>query len=189
MRIAVFGGSFNPIHTGHAMIAMTAAEESDIDEVWLMVSPRNPLKEESSLMDERERLHMARLVARECKGVEASDFEFGLPRPSYTYKTLCALREKYPEHDFRLLIGSDNWIGFEKWRDPEKIISEFGVIIYQRPDCKAEGPFPVGVRLLENVPMMMISSSYIRERIVEGKPIRFLVPDSVADYLKKEKRR
>lgn len=187
-RIAVFGGSFNPIHTGHAMIAMVAAGLEDIDEVWLMVSPRNPLKEEKSLMDENLRYELASIAVEDCPGVVASDFEFGLERPSYTYHTLCALRERYPGHRFSLLIGSDNWNSFQQWRYPERIIEEFGVIIYQRPDYPAEGPFPTGVRLLEDVPMMLLSSTYIRKRISEGKPVNYLLPDNVARRILEMKR-
>ena len=179
MRIAIFGGSFNPVHTGHAMIASEVAQLECVDQVWMMVSPRNPLKIDSELMPEEERLKLVRLVAEESDGVVGSDFEFSLPRPSFTYNTLCRLKEAYPEHEFRLLIGSDNWKIFDQWRESEKIISEFGVIIYQRPDAKVFPPFPEGVTLLEDLPMMMISSTYIRERMRSGHDVRFLVPDIV----------
>ena len=185
MRIAIFGGSFNPVHTGHTLMASEVAKSGIADEVWMMVSPQNPLKSDSSLMPEGDRLKLVKLVAQECEGVRASDFEFGLPRPSYTYNTLCRLREHYPEHDFKILIGSDNWHLFDRWRDSERIISEFGVIIYQRPDDKVEGPFPEGVTLLENLPMMLISSTYIREQMDQGKDIRFLVPDVVYKELQR----
>lgn len=183
MNIAVFGGSFNPIHTGHAMIASQASQQPGVDEVWLMVSPQNPLKHDADLMPEEERLALARLVADECKGVRTSDFEFRLPRPSYTYNTLCRLRDAYPEHTFRLLIGSDNWNIFSRWRNSEKIISEFGVIIYPRPDAPAIPPFPENVELLNNLPLMLVSSTYIRESLKHGRDIRFLVPDAVYDRL------
>lgn len=186
MRIVVFGGSFNPVHTGHAMIASVVAGRDDVDEVWMMVSPQNPFKADMRLMPEQERLRLVRLMAKETDGIEASDFEFGLPRPSYTYKTLCALRDAYPEHSFRLLVGSDNWRQFDRWRNPDEIVKEFGVLIYQRPDDPVEGPFPEGVELLKDVPMMMISSSYIRERLKAGKSVRFMVPDEVERELRRE---
>ena len=111
MNIAVYSGSFDPIHTGHAMLASYCAQYCDgIDQVWLMVSPQNPLKPVTTTAGERQRLDMARLVAEGCNGVYASDFETGLPRPSYTYHTLCALRRQMPQHHFRLMIGSDNWL-------------------------------------------------------------------------------
>lgn len=184
MNIAVFGGSFNPVHTGHAMIASAVAQQHGVDEVWMMVSPQNPLKPDKEMMPEEERLKLVKLVAEECPGVVASDFEFNLPRPSFTYNTLCRLRETYPQHNFRLLIGSDNWNIFNRWKESEKIISEFGVIIYQRPDAPAAPPFPDNVSLLKDVPMMMISSTYIRERIKKGYDVRFLLPDVVYNEMK-----
>ena len=186
MRIAVFGGSFNPIHTGHAIIASTTAQSGLVDEVWIMVSPQNPLKADKTLMPEEERLRLARMVASECPGVKASDFEFTLPRPSYTYNTLCHLRQKWPEHDFTLLIGSDNWNLFHRWKDWKRIIDEFGVIIYQRPDAKADPPFPERVELMEDVPMMMVSSTLIRRLMAEGRDFRFLVPDIIYKELKEK---
>lgn len=183
MNIVVFGGSFNPIHTGHAMIASAVAQLEDVDEVWLMVSPQNPLKINKSMMPEELRLKLVRLVAQQCKGVVCSDFEFSLPRPSYTYKTLCELQKAYPQHEFRILIGSDNWKIFDQWKEWGRIIEEYGVLIYHRPDAEVKPPFPEGVRLLEDVPMMMVSSTYIRKRIQEGFDVRFLVPDVVYNEL------
>ncbi|MDE6408811.1 MAG: nicotinate-nucleotide adenylyltransferase [Muribaculaceae bacterium] len=183
MNIVIFGGSFNPIHTGHAMIANTVAMRHDVDEVWMMVSPRNPLKAKDEMIPEEERLRLVRLVADQCKDVKGSDFEFNLPRPSFTYNTLCELKKAYPEHNFKLLIGSDNWKIFNRWRDSERIISEFGVIIYQRPDAVVNPPFPEGVTLIEDVPMMMVSSSYIRSQLKEGRDVRFLVPDVIYNEL------
>lgn len=187
MKIVVFGGSFNPIHVGHAIMASTVAAMPDVDEVWMMVSPQNPFKVNSHLMPEDFRLKLARLAMQDCEGVKVSDFEFHLERPSYTYKTLKALQSKYPEHSFRILIGSDNWQLFHNWRDADKIISEFGIVIYQRPDCKVEGPFPKNVRLLENVPLVMLSSTYIREKLGNGESIDFLVPEKIKKELWKMK--
>ncbi|MDE6296247.1 MAG: nicotinate-nucleotide adenylyltransferase [Muribaculaceae bacterium] len=184
MNIVVFGGSFNPVHTGHAMMASVVASLNDVDEVWMMVSPQNPLKISKELMDENDRFRLVKMVADISNSVVASDFEFTLSRPSYTYKTLKALKENFPEHNFKLLIGSDNWKDFNLWRDTDKIIKEFGVIIYQRPDVPVSGPFPEGVRLLDNVPMMLISSTYIREALKQGRDVRFMVPDIIYDELK-----
>lgn len=184
MRIAIFGGSFNPIHTGHAMIASAVAQSGLVDEVWIMVSPQNPLKAGQELMPEEKRLEMARLVAEDCPGVVASDFEFGMSRPSYTYKTLLALKEKYPEDDFFILIGSDNWQKFGQWRNSREIIEEFGVLIYERPDYPMTGQeLPEGVRIVKDVPMALISSTYVRKQISENRNISFIVPDKVRDYL------
>lgn len=184
MNVVVFGGSFNPVHTGHAMIASVVASLKEVDEVWMMVSPQNPLKENAELMDENVRLNLVSKIAEITPGVKASDFEFHLPRPSYTYKTLSSLKERYPDNNFQLLIGSDNWKDFSRWRDTDKIIKEFGVLIYQRPDCPVTGPYPEGVRVLENVPMILLSSTYIRKLLKEGEEIRFMVPDIIYDQLK-----
>lgn len=179
MRIVIFGGSFNPIHVGHLIIAETVSQLPDVDEVWIMVSPQNPLKQQSELAPEETRLKLVEKSLKSIKGVKASDFEFSLPRPSYTYKTLCELKKHYPQHEFRILIGSDNWELFSKWRNPEEILHQFGVIIYQRPDCPASGPFPDGVEVVEDVPLMLLSSTYIRNKIKDGKDVRFMVPDVI----------
>lgn len=185
MKIAIFGGSFNPVHIGHAIIAKSVAESGLVDEVWMMVSPENPLKAGKPMLGESERLHLVEKAMRDCKGVKASDFEFSLPRPTYTYRTLCELKSAYPEHKFLLLIGSDNWRLFDKWKDPERILDKFGVIIYQRPDAPAEGPFPKGVETMEGVPIVMLSSSYIRECLKNGKDIRYLVPEEIYEDIMK----
>ncbi|MDE6298790.1 MAG: nicotinate-nucleotide adenylyltransferase [Muribaculaceae bacterium] len=187
MTIGIYGGSFNPVHTGHALLANFVAQSGKVDEVWLMVSPLNPLKADkkhsSSLLDNHVRLKMVEMVASECQGVKASDFEFGLPIPSYTYRTLCSLRESYPQHRFRLIIGGDNWEEFDRWRNPQEIIEEFGVLIYPRPGHEVGGPLPAGVEVLEGVPTAEISSTMVREMVKDGKNINFLVPLCVARHI------
>ena len=133
MRIGVYCGSFDPIHTGHAMVANYLAQYGGLDEVWLMVSRHNPLKVGRDPASEPHRLAMVKFVAEGCSRVVASDFEFSLPVPSYTYVTLCRLRERFPQHKFVLIIGSDNWHNFNRWRDSESILREFGLIVYPRP--------------------------------------------------------
>ncbi|MDE6339986.1 MAG: nicotinate-nicotinamide nucleotide adenylyltransferase, partial [Muribaculaceae bacterium] len=123
MNIGIFGGSFDPIHTGHAIIANYASQWEALDEVWLMVSPQNPLKEDNTLSSEDMRCEMAEIVAKDCANVRVSRFEQKLPKPSYSYRTLSLLREKYPEHTFTLIIGSDNWQEFPRWRANDRIIS------------------------------------------------------------------
>lgn len=186
MRILVFGGSFNPIHTGHAMIANYVAQSGIADCVWIMVSPQNPLKPSIGDATDQDRMEMARLVASECRNVEASDFEFNLPIPSYTYDTLISLKAQYPQHQFKLLIGSDNWNIFSQWKNSRRIIDEFGVVIFRRPDAPIAGELPQGAEIIENTPMVLLSSTKVREMIKENKSVKFLLPDSVLAYVEQK---
>lgn len=193
MRIALYGGSFDPIHTGHTMIARYVADSGIADAVWLMVSPQNPWKQESDMASEADRLAMARLATASIGNVEVSDFEMHLPRPSYTIDTLHALREAYPQHSFRLIIGADNWRDFSGWRNAEEILSDYGVIVYPRPGVSmtsspgASLPSPEEGRtviLPSTAPLSDVSSTLIRERLKAGltPPPGALHPD-VAAYI------
>lgn len=184
MKIGIYSGSFDPIHTGHAMVANYCAQWGGVDEVWLMVSRLNPLKEGSQPEEDLHRLHMAKLVANMCRGVKASGFELTLPLPSYTYVTLCKLREKYPEHTFTLIVGSDNWANFGRWRDAHKIIREFGLLIYPRPGYEPPLDPPQGVEVLGNGPTAHVSSTFVRKSVAQGANINFFVPAVVAEYIK-----
>ena len=184
MRIGIYSGSFDPIHTGHAMVANYVAQWGGVDEVWLLVSRLNPLKEERRPADDYHRMAMARLVAEECDGVHASDFEFGLPEPSYTYITLSKLREQYPEHEFVLIVGSDNWVNFGRWRDAHKIIKEFGLLIYPRPGYEVPETPPEGVTVLGSAPSSFISSTFVRDAIKAGANVNFFVPLNVSKYIR-----
>ena len=139
-RIGIFGGSFNPVHLGHTALAAYICDKGLVDEVWLMVSPQNPLKQDLTLLDENERLHMARLAVAPYPMLKACDFEFTLPRPSYTYHTLQALRKAYPEHEFSIIIGEDNWNNFHRWYRGEDIARAATIIVYPRD---AEGRLQV----------------------------------------------
>lgn len=184
MKIGVFGGTFNPIHTGHAMIANYASQWLDLDEVWLMVSPVNPLKEGRECASEADRIAMAQLVAGRCVGVKVSDFEFSLPRPSYTYLTLSALKREYPEHEFALIIGSDNWLLFDKWREYERIIAEFPIWIYPRPGYEVdEAGLPATVHVMSEAPQALMSSTMVRDGVKKGKNLNFFIPPEVFDYI------
>lgn len=188
MRIGIFSGSFDPVHTGHAMIANYASQWSDLDEVWIVVSPLNPLKKGSHPAPDSDRLAMASLVAAKCDGVRVSDFEFSLPIPSYTYNTLVCLRERFPEHEFSLIIGSDNWLQFDKWRDSEKIVRDFSIYIYPRPGydiCKED--MPLGVTVMDAAPRALISSSFVRDSVKEGKNLNYFLPGEVFDYILKHR--
>lgn len=162
MKVGVFGGSFDPIHNGHVELAKYALTHAGLDEVWLMVSPRNPLKPHATIASDEERMEMARLATEDLDGIKVSDFEFSLPIPSYTWLTLSGLREAYPEISFRLIIGGDNWADFYRWRNPDLIREQFGVIVYPRPGETLPSP-PQGVEILTDAPQMPVSSTEIRQ--------------------------
>ena len=184
MRIAIFSGSFNPIHNGHLAIAREVIEQGAADELWFMVSPRNPLKLDKDLWPEADRLNMVKLAIENMPGMKVSDFEFSLPRPSYTIHTLERLKEAFPEHDFFLLIGGDNLAIFHKWHNFKKIIHEFGLIVYPRPH------FPICTILefpnitIISAPFIDLSATEIRSKLVKGESIEEYVPDKVAKFIK-----
>lgn len=161
MRIGVFGGSFNPIHVAHVALGRELLAKGDLDELWYMVSPHNPLKESADLMDERLRLELVRLALQEDDRLKASDFEFHLPRPSYTVNTLAALRAAYPQHEFALVIGADNVLAFSRWRDTDEILRHHRVLVYRRPGYDIKH-LPQGMTLIET-DLYDISSTDIRE--------------------------
>ena len=177
MDIGIFGGSFNPIHIGHLALANYLCEWGWVDEVWFLVSPHNPLKDRGDLWPDEQRL---RLVERAIEGYakfRASDFEFHLPRPSYMVNTLRALREAYPEHDFFLIIGSDNWDAFPRWYKHDELLAENRLLVYPRPGYPVdEASLPGNVTLVE-APLLDISSTFIRQALGEGKDVRFFMPD------------
>ena len=183
MKIGVFSGSFDPIHCGHAMAANYLAQYCGLDRVWLMPSPLNPLKCDAPPADVACRLDMCGLVAANCRNVDVSDFEFSLPTPSYTLRTLRALREIFPQHEFRLVIGSDNWLEFDRWRDPDRILDEFGVIIYPRPGYEVKGPLPKAATLLTDAPTALISSTFIRKAVAEGRNLNYFLDSDVIEYI------
>lgn len=184
MTIGIYSGSFDPIHSGHAMVANYVGQCGEVDEVWIMVSRLNPLKGGIEPASDIHRLRMAEFVAEGCRGVRASDFELSLPLPSYTYVTLCRLRETYPEHTFKLIIGSDNWLNLGRWRDAGKIVKEFGLLIYPRPGYELPQTPPPGVKVVGNGPTAHVSSTFIREAVAKGMNINYFVPFRVAEYIK-----
>jgi nicotinate-nucleotide adenylyltransferase len=168
MKIGIYGGSFNPIHFGHIGLAKWVVEHTDLDELWLMVSPNNPLKDKSILADEQERLREAR-EAIDVLGTEAikvSDFEFSLPRPNYTANTLRELKKQYPEHDFTLIIGEDNLEIFNKWREFQYILDNYRIFVYPRHNCTPyQLPLAKDLQLLTEAPYFDISSTYLRKNL------------------------
>ncbi len=187
MNIALFSGSFNPIHIGHLILANYLCEYGSVDEVWFMLSPRNPLKEEYNLMDDNLRLKLLRLATEDYPKFCVSDFELHLPRPSYTIFTLEALKHTYPQHTFHLLIGSDNWALFPRWYQSEHILAENPILIYPRPGYPVDSSdLPPGVTLL-CAPLLDISSTFIRQAMAAGKDVRyFLHPAVYAELCQKK---
>lgn len=187
IQTGLFGGSFNPIHKGHIHLARQLLREAKLDEVWFLVSPQNPLKQDMRLAPEQQRLEMARLALRRYKHLSASDFEFQLPSPSYTWNTLQALREAYPDREFTLLIGGDNWLRFPQWYRHDDILASYRIAIYPRVDAPLDvSTLPSNVLLMQ-AKTVDVSSTEIRERLHNGQSIAGLVPSSVERYLLKEK--
>ncbi len=185
-KIGLFFGSFNPVHVGHMIIANVMATHTDLDEVWMVVSPQNPLKPKKTLAKDYDRLHLVQLAIGESVNLRASDIEFGLPQPSYTIDTLTYLREKYPDHRFALIMGGDNLGTLHKWKNYELILRDYEVYVYQRPgyDAGSLAAHP-HVHLMEEVPLMHLSASFIRRCLLEGKSVRYMLPDPVYEYLLK----
>lgn len=177
-KVGIFGGSFNPIHTGHIALAKSLCQQAGLDEVWLMVSPMNPFKKEATdLLTDKLRLEMAEQALADEPKLKACDYEFHMPKPSYTWHTLQALSQDFPHVDFTLLIGGDNWASFDKWFHHEDILNHYPIVVYPRKGCDI-GKVPSGVTIVET-PLLNISSTEIRQRIKEGKSIHGMVPDSI----------
>lgn len=177
-KVGIFGGSFNPIHTGHIALAKSLCQQAGLDEVWLMVSPMNPFKKEATdLLADKLRLEMAEQAIADEPKLKACDYEFHMPKPSYTWHTLQALSQDFPHVSFTLLIGGDNWASFGKWFHHEDILSHYPIVVYPRKGCDI-GKVPSGVTIVET-PLLNISSTEIRQRIKEGKSIHGMVPDCI----------
>ena len=180
-RTVVFGGSFDPIHIGHLALAGAVCEHGLADEVWFMVSPQNPHKQDCRLTDENVRLQMLRIALEDEPCVVACDFEFSLPRPSYTLNTLDALEKAYPEREFILLVGADNWAKFDKWYKGDEIVRRFGLVVYPRGNEEAPC-LPPGVVWL-NAQLHDISSTQVRSLVAAGGVISNLVAPGVCRYI------
>jgi nicotinate-nucleotide adenylyltransferase len=183
-QIGILAGSFNPIHMGHMMIANYMKEFTYLDEVWFVVSPRNPLKEAKELLNDELRLKMTKMAIEDYTGMKVSDIEFHLPLPSYTINTMTKLTHDNPDKEFTLIMGSDNWNNLPRWKEHNRLQREFKILIYPRlrhevciPDELCEN-----VRLVE-APVVEISSTFIRNSLKEGKNVRAFVPPCVYDFI------
>ncbi len=182
MKVGLYFGSFNPIHVGHLIIAAHVANNADVQQVWLVVSPQNPLKPSSVLLNEYHRLHLTKLAIDDDPKIKVSDVEFKLPKPSYTIDTLVYLKEKHPNHDFSIIIGSDSFQNLTRWKNFDLLIRDYEFIVYQRSGYEIMDTFGAKITIL-NAPLLDISATVIRQNIKEGKSIRYLVPDKAREEI------
>lgn len=197
MKIGLFGGTFDPPHIGHIELAASLLEQTGLDKIWFLVTPQNPWKQGRALSSDHHRYAMVDISLREKPGLEASDYEFGMPKPTYTYKTLRSLRSSFPDVTFALIIGGDNWASFDKWAEYEEILHNHPVIVYPRPGCPVETPEAVRQIIAENsapdtiLPHIEIaegkvydiSSTEIRHKVAQGASINGLVMPGVETYI------
>jgi nicotinate-nucleotide adenylyltransferase len=195
MKVGLYFGTFNPIHVGHLIIANHMAEYSDLDQIWMVVTPHNPLKKKSTLLDDYHRLQMVHLATEDFPKIKPSDIEFKLPQPNYTVHTLIHLQEKYPNHEFSLIMGEDNIRSLHKWKNYQTILENHAIYVYPRLEAKGQTSESVAtdaeVTLFKNhpkihlidAPVVEISSTFIRENIKKGKNVQPLLSSKVWKYV------
>jgi nicotinate-nucleotide adenylyltransferase len=182
MKIGLYFGSFNPVHIGHCIIASHMVQNTDLEKVWLVVSPQNPFKESASLLNEYHRLHLVKLATENENNIKASDIEFHLPRPSYTIDTLTYLKEKHPEHKFSIILGSDGLQNFHKWKNAAVLVKNHELYVYKRFGYEIVNTLSAKIETAD-APLLQISSTHIRDMIKLGKSVRYLVPDKVLEEI------
>lgn len=183
-KVGLFFGSFNPVHVGHLIIANHVLNESDMDEVWMVVSPHSPHKKKANLANNYDRLHLLNLAIGKNDRLKASDIEFGLPQPNYTVETLAYLTEKYPNVSFNLIMGGDNLATFHKWKNYDVILKHYHLLVFTRPGYElGDLATHESVTILANTPLLQISASYIRKLIKDKKSYRYLVDEDVYSYI------
>lgn len=184
MNIGLYFGSFNPIHTGHLIIASHILNETDLQRIWFVVSPQNPFKQSATLLNEYDRLHLVQTAIEKDDRFKASEIEFSLPKPSYTSQTLAYLAEKYPTHRFTIIMGSDSLQNLAKWKNPETIVRNYPIIVYRRPGFEVVNELNANIQVM-NAPLLEISATHIRECVQQGKSIRYLVPAVVEQEIER----
>jgi len=188
MKIGLYFGTFNPIHIGHLIIANHMAENSDLDQIWMVVTPHNPLKNKQTLLDDYQRLQLVFLATEDYPKIKPSDIEFKLSQPNYTVNTLAHLTDKYPQHEFSLIMGEDNLKSFHKWKNQEVILQNHDIYVYPRIASESENNSNLVLKNNPNIhiidaPIVEISSTFIRENIKNKKNVRPLMPEKVWEYI------
>ncbi len=184
MKIGLYFGSFNPIHNGHLIIANHIAQNSELNQVWFVVSPHNPLKLKTSLLNEYARLHLIKIAIEGENNLKTCNIEFDLPKPSYTIDSLIYLQEKYPMHNFNIIMGSDSFQNIKKWKNYQQIINNYSIYIYNRPEYILNNNLGDNIKIID-APLIQISSTNIRKMITAKKSIAFLVPTIVKEEIEK----
>ncbi len=181
MKIGLYFGTFNPIHVGHLIIANHMAEYSDLEQIWMVVTPHNPLKQKNTLLDDRQRYHMVQLATEDYPKIKPSDIEFKLPQPNYTVNTLAHLKDKFPQHEFSLIMGEDNLHSLHKWKNYEYLLEHHDIYVYPRISSETPNPaFEKQARVHKiDAPIVEISSTFIRESLKNKKNVRPLLPEKV----------
>ncbi|MBP6385756.1 MAG: nicotinate-nucleotide adenylyltransferase [Pseudarcicella sp.] len=187
MKIGLFFGSFNPIHTGHLIVANVMVSNTDLEKIWFVVSPQNPFKPNKSLLHEFDRLDMVDKAIADNYLFKSCDIEFNMPKPSYTFDTLTELKKKFPQHSFKLIIGEDNLAQFANWKNYEQILDQFGLYVYPRPNSKSH-PFAnhLNIKMIA-APLLDISATFIRQSIQNQKSIKYMLPEAVEQYIIQKK--
>ncbi len=186
MKIGLYFGSFNPIHHGHLIIANYVLQHTDLDQIWFVISPQNPLKPSGSLLNEYHRLFLVQCAIEGENNLRAIDIEFKLPKPSYTADTLAYLQEKYPSYQFSIIMGSDSFSNIQRWKNYTYILKHFPIYVYKRAGEEIDRKISGDAKLIElDAPLLQISATYIRENIKKGKSIRFLVPEKVREEIER----
>ncbi len=184
MKIGLYFGSFNPVHVAHLIIANHILNETDIEKIWFIVSPQNPFKTSSNLLNEYHRLHLVKLAIENDNRMKASDIEFSLPKPSYTTNTLAYLKEKHPEHAFCIIMGSDSFQNLNQWKNYGVIVKNHPIYVYRRPGFEMENGVNANLTIVE-APLLQLSATQIRKYVKEGKSIRYLVTEAVREEIEK----